>query len=74
MDETDERERLFDELYERYGRPLEPQHWGKYLAVSRDGRSVMGDDRRLVLREARAQLGRGVFVYKIGPVAVGKWR
>jgi hypothetical protein len=72
MDTNDER--LFDEMYEKYGRPLEAEHWGEYLAVSRDGRTVLGTDDLAVGLEAKAKLGPGVFFYKIGPIAVGKLR
>lgn len=65
---------LSDELYERFGKRLEVEHWGEYLAVARDGRTVMGPDQIVVAQEAKEVLGPGVFLFKIGPKALGKWR
>ena len=31
-----------DELYERYGKPLEAEHWGEFVAISPDGRTILG--------------------------------
>ncbi len=67
-------ERVYDELYETYGRPLEAQHRGEYLAVSRDGKTIRGPRLREVAQKARASFGPGNFLYKIGERAVGKWR
>jgi len=33
-----------DSLYERYGKPLERDHHGKYIAISRDGRVIADED------------------------------
>ena len=33
-------DRRFDELYETYGKPLEADHRGEFLAISLDGGSV----------------------------------
>ena len=63
-----------DRLYETYGKPLEQEHWGKFLAVSRDGRTVLGEDLEEVSREAAKMLGSGNFVFKVGDVAVGTIR
>jgi hypothetical protein len=69
-----ELERQYDELYDRYGRPLEAEHCGEYVAVSPDGRTMLGTTLRDVVRQARATFGPGNFVYKIGDKAVGRWR
>ena len=66
-------EQLYDELYEKYGKPLERQHTGEYLAVSRDGRTVLGRNLVELTDEAVETLGPGNFVYKIGEKAVGQW-
>jgi hypothetical protein len=66
--------RQYDDLYERYGRPLEADHRGEYLAVSPTGQTMLGPTLRDVARRARARFGPGNFLYKIGEKAVGKWR
>jgi hypothetical protein len=64
----------YDELYERYGKPLEAEHTGEYLAVSPTGETLLGKSLRDVARQATAKFGPGNFVYKVGARAVGKWR
>ena len=59
-----------DCLYEQYGKPLEKEHWGKYLAVHPDGRTVLSDDYETLKERAHDELGMGVYVFKVGPRAV----
>jgi hypothetical protein len=67
-------ERQYDELYEHHGKPLEAQHYGEYLAISPDGKTLLGDTLREVAEQAEAVFGPGNFLYQIGPRAVGRWR
>jgi len=69
-----DRDRLQHDLYERYARPLEAGHWGAYVAISPRGETVIGTDIVEVAHEAITKLGKGHFLYKVGPRAVGKWR
>ena len=70
----DELHRRCNELYETYGKPLEPRHHGHCLAVSQEGRTIRGSDIHDVAERAAAVLGPSVFLYKIGERAVGKLR
>ena len=63
-----------ESLYEQYGRPLEEDHWGEYVAISPDGRTVLGASRLEVLDKALAQFGPGSFLFKVGERVVGRWR
>lgn len=63
-----------DRLYEQYGKPLEQEHWGEYIAIFPDGRFVLGQSRLEVLDQALAQFGPGSFLYKVGVRVVGRWR
>ncbi len=63
-----------EQLYDQYGKPLEQDHWGEYVAVFPDGRTVVGTDLMDVSDQALAQYGKGSFVFKVGEKAVGKWR
>jgi hypothetical protein len=63
-----------DELYERYARPLERDHMGEYVVVTRDGRVLVGREVHQLAREALSHLGKGHFIFKIGERALGKWR
>jgi len=63
-----------ERLYETFGEPLEQEHWGKYLAVSPDGRTILGDDLEGVSQEAAETLGQGNFLFKVGEVDVGRIR
>jgi len=65
---------LEDLLYEQYGRPLETDHWGRILAVSESGETLLGDDLYEVLRRADEHFAHDTFIFKIGERAVGRWR
>jgi hypothetical protein len=65
---------LSDTLYEQYGRPLEAQHRGEYVAIAPDGRTVLAPTVLDVVEKAANALGTGVFVFKIGDKVVWKWR
>jgi hypothetical protein len=69
-----ELERLSEALYDRYGKPLESEHWGEFVAISREGRFVLASTRRDALQKATDELGMGSFVFKVGERSVGKWR
>jgi hypothetical protein len=61
-------------LYEQYGKPFEAEHLGQFVAISRDGRTLLGTSAGAVGRQAKDAFGPGNFVFKIGPRVVGKWR
>ena len=61
-------------LYERYAKPLEDEHAGRYVAVSSSGRTIVGDTMLEVARRAAAEFGHGNFLFKLGPRSVGRWR
>ena len=63
-------------LYDEYVKPLEADHWGEYAAVTPDGRVFLGEDKREVLDRlvAAVGLGSGSYVFKVGPLVVGRWR
>jgi hypothetical protein len=69
-----QREALADALYERYARPLEAEHWGKYIAISESGETVLGDSLTETMERATAVLGRGAYIFKVGEQVVGRWR
>ncbi len=61
-------------VYDRYVKPLEPEHWGEYVVVTADGQSVLGSSELDAVDKGLATLGRGHFLFKVGDVAVGKIR
>ena len=63
-----------EKLYDQYGTPLEQAHWGEYVAIFPDGRTLIGENLLDVSDEALVQFGQGSFLFKIGEKAVGKWR
>lgn len=69
-----QRESQADELYERFAKPLERYQWGRYVAISPAGETLLGDDLLQVLEQAARRFGPGNFVFKVGNRAVGKWR
>lgn len=60
-------------LYERFIKPLEAEHWGEYVVVAPDGRSVLAPTLRLPLAGAAARLGAGTCAFRIGTIAVAGW-
>lgn len=67
-------ERLYEQLYERFGKPLEAEHRGRYLAISPAGETILGATLLDVAREAAERLGPGNFLYTVGERTVGRWR
>ena len=63
-----------DALYRHYGLPFEATHTGQYVAITRDGRTVIGPTLLQVMQEAKAAFGPGSFIFKVGERAAGKWR
>jgi len=63
-----------DSLYEQHVRPLEGDHLGEYVAISPEGKTVLGPTPLDVLQQATAAFGMGNFIFKIGERVVGKWR
>ena len=62
-----------DRLYQQHGKPLEAEHWGKYLAVHPDGRTVLADDYQSMAERADAEPGAGTHFFRIGRIATHSW-
>jgi hypothetical protein len=64
-----------DSLYERYGKPLEQEHYGEYVAITHDGQVITGKDDLEVVDRALQEFGSGNFVFcRIGYRYVDKLR
>ncbi|MCG3776225.1 MAG: hypothetical protein JW395_3077 [Nitrospira sp.] len=63
-----------DALYQKYGKPLEAEHFGEFVAISDDGQTVLGKTMLEAMQRARAAFGAGGHVFKVGPMAVGQIR
>lgn len=63
-----------DELYERHVKHLEAEHWGEYVAIACNGRTVLAPTLGEVGRKAVETFGRGndIDVFKVGPRDVGR--
>jgi hypothetical protein len=59
-------------LYEQYGKPLEKTHFGKYIAISPNGKTLIGNTLIEIIQRAKTALDPGNFIFKIGDRAVGK--
>ena len=71
---VEQRSKKDDELYERYGKPLEPEHKGEFVAISDDGDTILGKNRVDISFKAEERFGAGRYAFrKIGHAAVGKW-
>jgi hypothetical protein len=60
-------------LYKRYGKPLESEHWGEYVVIAPDGRTVLAATLPKALAEAAACLGPGTFAFRVGEIAAAGW-
>jgi hypothetical protein len=70
----EEHRREADDLYERFGKPLEAEHMGEYVAIFPDGRTVIGSTVGGVLAEATQTIGKGSYIFRIGQRWVWKLR
>jgi hypothetical protein len=62
-------------LYDRYGKPLEAQHSGEFVAISDDGRTLLGTEELALTKRAAAEFGPGQFALRrIGHDAEVRWR
>ncbi len=72
---NEDRHRTDDRLYERFGRPLEDDHSGEFVAISREGETIVGADDIGVLEQALHRFGSGNFAFRrVGEATLGKWR
>ncbi|MDP9381767.1 MAG: hypothetical protein M3Q29_16805 [Chloroflexota bacterium] len=64
------------ELYDRYVKVLESEHWGEFVAVTPDGRTFLGMSKSDVLDQLLDAVGpgSGSYVFRVGPRVVGRWR
>ena len=58
-------------LYQQYGRPLEREHTGKYVAISTEGNTLIGSDLDTLIEQASIRLGPGNVICKFGAFVVG---
>ena len=61
-------------LYERYGKPLEKDHKGEYVAIGPDGQTIIGASDVIVLQQAIEAFGSGNFALtRVGHRTFGRW-
>lgn len=64
-----------DRLYERYVRPLESEHRGKYATVTLAGETIVSQTLLAAFQQADSRFGQDATVtFKIGTKVVGKIR
>jgi protein tyrosine phosphatase (PTP) superfamily phosphohydrolase (DUF442 family) len=64
-----------EKLYNTFGRVLEAEHAGEFVAIARDGRLILDSDQVRTLEKAIAEFGSGNFAFrKVGYRALGRWR
>lgn len=77
VDSTEPREIIERDnaLYERYGKPLEEDHVGEYVAISEEGEILLSEDLLALVDQALERFGSGkVALRKVGFDAVGSLR
>ncbi len=73
-DEQRERTARALDLYARYGKPLEAEHAGEYVAISPDGRTLLAPTVIQALAEGAERFGRGNSIFKVGERVVFTWK
>lgn len=64
-----------EDLYARYGKPLEAKHSGDFIAISTQGKVVRASTLQQVLDLSLEQLGKGSYVFRLGADrSVIEWR
>ena len=64
-----------EEFFVRYGKPLEAEHSGDFIAISTQGKVVRAPTLQQVLDLSLEQLGKGSYVFRVGADrSVIKWR
>lgn len=65
-----------DELYTRYGMPLEAEYWGAFIATMPDGRTRREPTLQAVAEQVVRTFGHGAgaYVFTLGERAVGRRR
>ena len=53
-------------LYEQHGKPLEQEHWWKYVAIQPDGKTIVEDDYDVLVAQAKVELGKGSYIFRLG--------
>ena len=71
---AEERVEQATRLYERFGKPLEPAYTGMFVAITPDGRTLLGSDVLDTAQRAFTAFGPGSYVFKVGEGVVGTWR
>ncbi|MBM2826967.1 MAG: hypothetical protein HW403_1031 [Dehalococcoidia bacterium] len=62
-----------ERLYERYGKPLEREHKGEYVAIGPEGEVILGREDVPVIQQAIERYGSGNFAFRRIGVDL-KWR
>ncbi len=61
-------------LYEKYGKQLEAEHAGKFVAISLDGEILLGEHEGNLFFEAVSVFGRNKFALtKVGEEVMDVW-
>lgn len=68
--ERDLRKQEGDRLYEQYAKPVEKEHEGQYIAITPDGKTILGNSVLEVAQKAKDEFGPGSFRFKLGPKTV----
>ena len=54
------------QVYAQYVEPLEAEHRGEFVAISPDGRTLIGNNTEELRKQADSQFGEGSVIIKIG--------
>lgn len=61
-----------DKVYQKFVKPLEKEYWGKFIAITPEGKFLIESDLVKATAKGIEKLGSGNFLFKIGEKAVGR--
>jgi hypothetical protein len=70
----EQRAREKQHLYQRYGKALEKEHTGEYVAIGPDGQTILGKRAGEVLQKAIDTFGERNFgLFRVGHRTFARW-
>jgi hypothetical protein len=62
-----------EDVYEKYAKPLEADHWGDFVVVAADGRYTLGGTMLEAFQKAESEgFPSHAYLYKVGEKSVGR--
>ncbi len=71
-DERALRNEAMDRVYRQYVKPLEKSHWGEYVLVMPDGRTILAQTLEEIAQQAHQAPSEDNCLFKVGEKVIGR--